>query len=220
MTQQEEKVLVESAFQALKACGWFSRTGLIPTEVTDRELAGFEEEMGLKLPPLYRTFLQSYHMDFHFWGIVHQIDGYTCPSPLTLFTGLKEARKGLLDFRSLAGDYFGAPLERYQHYLPIGLWDSDFLLWDLTKPENQVREDDWGESWTLVSLPHDEQWDEDFWKACGDPRVPNFKTLLDWFFCGTLIPEFEEENHLKVTYERMNNYDFLWHFYEDRWKEP
>ena len=44
MTQQEAKNYVEGAFQALKDRGWFLKTGLVPTGVTDREIAEFEAE--------------------------------------------------------------------------------------------------------------------------------------------------------------------------------
>lgn len=42
MTDQEARDYVEGAFQALKSRGWFQKTGLVPTGVTDREIADFE----------------------------------------------------------------------------------------------------------------------------------------------------------------------------------
>lgn len=223
MTPQEEKGFVERAFQTLKERGWFSQTGLVPTGVTDEEIAGFEEEYQIKIPSLYRAFLKSYQMNFHFCGISNGPDMYTCPRPLTLCTGIKELRDNMKEFRCIARTCFpyAAGPEQYGAYLPIGSWDSDWLLWDLSKPADRVAVDDpdFGASWLLVSFAHDEQWDEAYWKEGGDPAAPDFKTLLEWFFCGTLIPEFEEENGVKVTYERLNNYDFLWHWYEDRWRE-
>lgn len=223
MTIKEEKEFVERAFQTLKARGWFSQTGLVPTGVTDEQLAVFEEKYQIKIPSLYRTFLTSYQMNFHFWGISNGPDLYTSPHPLTLNTGMKELRDAMEEFRRSARKYFSyaAGPEEYGKYLPIGYWDSDLLLWNLSKPEDQVVVDDpdFGASWLLRAFAHDESWDEAYWKEEGCPAVPDFKTLLEWFFCGTLIPEFEEENRVKVTYERLNNYDFLWHWYEDRWKE-
>ncbi len=223
MTIQEEKEFVEQAFQALKARGWFSQTGLVPTGVTDGQIAAFEEEFQIKIPSLYRAFLQSYEIGFYFCGICNGPDMYTCPQPLTLCTGMKELRGSMEEFRRSAREYFSysAKPEEFGKYLPIGNWDSDWLLWDLSKPADRVIVDDpdFGASWLLVSFAHDEQWDEAYWREGGCPAVPDFKTLLEWSFCGTLIPEFEEENCVKVTYERLNNYDFLWHWYEDRWKE-
>lgn len=223
MTTQEEKEFVEQAFQKLKERGWFSKTGLVSTEVTDQEIDAFEEEFQIKIPSLYRAFLKSYQMDFHFWGISNGPDMYTCPRPLTLNTGIKELRDAMVEFRRAAREYFpySAGPEQYGKYLPIGNWDSDWLLWDLSKPADQVVVDDpnFGASWLLVSFAHDEEWDEDYWREGSCPAAPDFKTLLEWFFCGTLIPEFEEENCVKVTYERLNHYDFLWHWYEDRWRE-
>lgn len=223
MTPQEEKAFVEQAFQKLKERGWFSKTGLVPTGVTDGDITAFEEEFQLKIPSLYRAFLQSYEIGFHFWGVCNEPDLYTCPHPLTLNTGMNELREAMEEFRRSAQTYFSysAGLEEYGKYLPIGNWDSDWLLWDLSKPEDRVivNDLDFGSSWLLTSFAHDEQWNENYWKEGGCPAAPDFKTLLEWFFCGTLIPEFEEENCVKVTYERLNNYDFLWHWYEDRWKE-
>ena len=223
MTQQKEKEFVERAFQTLKERGWYSKTGLEPTGVTDEELDAFEEEFQIKVPSLYRAFLKSYRMDFHVWGISNGPDMYTCPRPLTLNIGMKELRDAIVEFRRAARGYFPycAGPEQYGRYLPIGLWDSDWLLWDLSKPEDQVIVDDpsFGASWLLTSFAHDEAWDEDYWREGGCPVAPDFRTLLEWFFFGSLIPEFEAENHVKVTYQRLNNYEFLWHWYEDRWKE-
>ena len=58
MTQQEAKNYIEGAFQALKDRGWFLKTGLVPTGVTDREIAEFEAESELKLPTLLKAFLK------------------------------------------------------------------------------------------------------------------------------------------------------------------
>ena len=219
MTQQEAKNYVEGAFQALKDRGWFQKTGLVPTGVIDREIAEFEAESELKLPTLLKAFLKSYRMDFDLWGIIHEVDFDTRPWPISLNNSVKELRINWAGFREIAADYGAAP-EQYGHFLPIGMWESDFLVWDLSRSENQVDAEDWGESWVLRSFPHDEAWDKEFWEEGGEPCAPNFKDLLDWYFYGTLIPEFEEDYQVRVTYERLNSYDFLWHYFEDRWKEP
>lgn len=219
MTQQEAKNYIEGAFQALKDRGWFLKTGLVPTGVTDREIAEFEAESELKLPTLLKAFLKSYRMDFDLWGIIHEVDFDTRPWPISLNTSVKELRINWAVFREIAADYGAAP-EQYGHFLPIGMWDSEFLVWDLSRREDQVDAEDWGESWALRSFPHDEAWDKEFWEEGGEPCAPNFKDLLDWYFYGTLIPEFEEDYQVRVTYERLNSYDFLWHYFEDRWKEP
>ena len=56
MTDQEARDYVEGAFQALKSRGWFQKTGLVPTGVTDREIADFEAETGRKVPALLKAF--------------------------------------------------------------------------------------------------------------------------------------------------------------------
>lgn len=50
MTQQEAKNYVEGAFQALKDRGWFLKTGLVPTGVTDREIAEFGGGVRVEAP--------------------------------------------------------------------------------------------------------------------------------------------------------------------------
>lgn len=216
MTDQEARDYVEGAFQALKSRGWFQKTGLVPTGVTDREIADFEAETGRKVPALLKAFLKSYWMDFELWGIIHEIDFDTRAWPMSLSTSVKELRTNWAVFWD-AADYGTAP-KRYGHFLPIGMWESDFLVWDLSRPEDQVNEEDWGESWVLRAFPHDEEWNEALWEEGGEPCAPDFKALLDWYFHGTLIPEFEEDYQVKVNYERLNSYDFLWHYFEDRWK--
>ena len=224
-TVQEEKEFVERAFQTLAARGWFEKTGLVPTGVTDGQIAAFEERYQLKLPSLYRAFLQSYQMDYSFhdslWGANDELN--LCPISLnTMVGGIMDGQ--MEEFRSRARgcfpDSYRAAPEQYGKYLPVGNWDSDWLLWDLSKPLEQVREGD-VRTWTLVSFPHDEEWDEACWAEGGFPCAPDFRTLLEWFFCGTLIPEFEETYQIKLTHERLTDYDFLWHWFEDleRWKE-
>lgn len=126
----------------------------------------------------------------------------------------------MIQFRKCATDIYSysADAEQYGKYLPIGYWDSDWLLWDLSKPLEQVDEED-ESTWALVTFAHDEEWDKEYWAQGGCPCVPDFKTLLEWYFCGTLEAEFEEDNGVKVTRERMRTWDFRWHWYEDRWKE-
>jgi len=221
---QQEKEFVEQAFQALKKRGWFAKTGLVSTGVTDQEIVAFEEKYQIELPSLYKAFLQSYKMDDSFnrsfWGIADD-DGLS-PCPIYLNTMPNNILSSDMDeFRVCARETFSysATPEQYGKYLPIGSWDSDWLLWDLSKPLDQVDEED-DRTWTLVSFAHDEEWDEKYWEEGGFARCPDFKTLLEWYFFGSLIPEFEAETGIKVTYERLTSYEFLWHWFEDpgRWK--
>lgn len=152
MTQQEAKNYVEGAFQALKDRGWFLKTGLVPTGVTDREIAEFEAESELKLPTLLKAFLKSYRMDFDLWGIIHEVDFDTRPWPISLNTSVKELRINWAVFCEIAADYGAAP-EQYGHFLPIGMWDSEFLVWDLSRREDQVDAEDWRELGAAVFPP-------------------------------------------------------------------
>ena len=111
MTDQEARDYVEGAFQALKSRGWFQKTGLVPTGVTDREIADFEAETGRKVPALLKAFLKSYRMDFELWGIIHEIDFDTRAWPMSLSTSVKELRTNWAVFWD-AADYGTAP-KRY-----------------------------------------------------------------------------------------------------------
>ena len=227
MNEQQEKEFIEQAFQTLKKRGWLPEP-LEPTGITDQAIAAFEEKYHIKLPSIYKAFLQSYRMDDEFF------DGFWCianvgdelrPWPITLFdmSSIGDSdflSRSINEFRKCATDIFSysAGTEQYGKYLPVGNWDSDWLLWDLSKPLDQVDEED-ERTWTLVTFAHDAEWDEKYWAEGGCPCIPDFRTLLEWYFCGSLETEFEEDNGVKVTQERMKNWDFRWYWYKDRWKE-
>ena len=159
-----------------------------------------------------------------FWCIANVGDELR-PWPITLFdmSSIGDSdflSRSINEFRKCATDIFSysAGTEQYGKYLPVGNWDSDWLLWDLSKPLDQVDEED-ERTWTLVTFAHDAEWDEKYWAEGGCPCIPDFRTLLEWYFCGSLETEFEEDNGVKVTQERMKNWDFRWYWYKDRWKE-
>ena len=228
MNIQQERDFIEQAFQTLKKRSWLSNPELEPTGVTDSEIAAFERKYQIKLPSLYKAFLQSYTMDDacfdDFWCIANVSDELR-PWPITLHsmspTVDGDSLSSLMNqFRNCAKNLFSysAGAEQYGKYLPIGNWDSDWLLWDLSKPSEQVDEED-ERTWTIVVFAHDAEWDQNYWVEGGFPCAPDFKTLLEWCFCGSLEAEFEEDNETKVTYERLHSWDFRDHWYEDRWKE-
>ncbi len=84
---REEK-FIEQAFQTLKERGWLSNPDLVPTGITDSEIAAFEEKYQIQLPSLYKAFLQSYKMDDacfdDFWCIANVADELR-PWPITLY---------------------------------------------------------------------------------------------------------------------------------------
>ena len=228
MNEQQEKEFIEQAFQTLKERGWLSNPDLVPTGVTDSEIAVFEEKYQIKLPSLYKAFLQSYKMDDacfdNFWCIA-DVGGELRPWPITLYnmspTVDSDSLSSLMNqFRNCAKNLFSysAGTEQYGKYLPIGNWNDEWLLWDLSMSLEQVDEED-ERTWTIVVFAHDAEWDQNYWVEGGFPCAPDFKTLLEWCFCGSLEAEFEEDNGTKVTYERLRSWNFRWHWYEDRWKE-
>ena len=46
----------------------------------------------------------------------------------------------------------------------------------------------------------------------------NLRTLFEWYFLGNLEQEFEAENQVKVSYERLNDREFCNSYWEERWK--
>ena len=107
MNAQQEKEFVEQAFQALKKRGWFAKTGLVSTGVTDQEIAAFEEKYQIKLPSLYKAFLKSYEMDYSFhdslWGITDELSPW--PISLNIMTD-SILDNEMKEFRSCAKGYF------------------------------------------------------------------------------------------------------------------
>lgn len=60
MTEQEVRDYVESAFQALKSRGWYADGTLVRAANTETDITAFETRRSLKLPRLYRAYLQSW----------------------------------------------------------------------------------------------------------------------------------------------------------------
>ena len=81
-----------------------------------------------------------------FWYIAI-VEDELRPWPITLFdmsptVDSNFLSSSMIQFRKCAanGYSYSAGAEQYGKYLPIGYWDSDWLLWDLSKPLEQVDE--------------------------------------------------------------------------------
>lgn len=226
MAQTEEQAFIEEAFHKLMERGWVKE--LLPSSITMAELEDFEKNYHLTLPLIFKEYVTAYQLpeaDFYINGIVCD-DGL---SPLWLmlngFGSLKDLTERLESFCEDVEEGREATAESCRHLLPIGDWGAGWgpLCLDLTKSENDADEDD-ESTWTLVWFDHEEfNWAAYYGGADGRlhgrPAAPNLRTLLKWYFWGSMEKEFEEEYQVKVNYERLNHDDFCDSYWEDRWKE-
>lgn len=226
---QTEKEMIEAMFQRCAERGWIKE--LVPSTITEQEIADFEEKYQLKLPHFYKSYLMTYqlphdHRDmFHINGITDYC-GEINPLWLALYsiTSISDLHTYMECFREIAEEYNSSP-EQCSKLLPIGDWGAGWgpLCIDLTKDEQQIEEDK-EETWSLVWFDHEEMDWSEYYKGengllHGTEAAPDFKTLLERYFCGSLEPEFEEENKVKVSYERLNSYEFCTSYWEDKWKD-
>lgn len=81
----------------------------------------------------------------------------------------------------MRGDFCELPDGCFQNLIPIGDWGAGWgpLCIDLSKPESEVDKDN-EETWSLQNRD-------------------------EWYFCGALEEEYEQENEEKPTYEWYQN---------------
>ncbi len=221
-----EKEFVEKAFQRCLERGWMKE--LIPSAITEQEIADFEEKYQVKLPSLFKAYLTTYRLpesDFEICGIADHA-GEISPLWLMLcgYANMKDLAEAVEGFRGDVDLYGDVTAKNCGNIIPIGDWGAGWgpLYLDLAKPEELVDEED-ESTWALRWFDHEEfHWDEYYLGKDGllhgTPAAPDLKTLLEWYFCGSLEPEFEEEYQVKVSYERLNNEEFCDSYWDDKWK--
>ena len=196
----EYKDFIEHAFWKLQERGWLEE--LIPSAITESDIAEFEQEYHIELPVLFKAYLMAYKLPRH-PGIVGLVYDYA----------EKEIRIGTIDWHDLTDDIsdlsedlecfreefedWNTPLdkEKYKNLFPIGYMDGWYCL-DLNRTN--------GADCPVVFLEYGGFWnnyyDEDG-VLHGECIAPNFHTLLEWYFCGSLEAEYEKLNHVTVNYE-------------------
>ena len=99
------------------------------------------------------------------------------------------------------------PEDCFRNLIPIGDWGAGWgpLCIDLSRPEDQVDEKR-KETWSLVWFDHEEfEWDEYYLGEDrllhGHEALPDLKTLLEWYFYGTLEDRFEQEEGIRPGYQ-------------------
>lgn len=224
---EKEKELVEKLFRRCAERGWIKE--LIPSSITLEEIEKFEKEHEVTLPSFFKAFLMAYQLpceDFEICGIAEHV-GEISPLWLLLYniSSMDKLSERIKIFQEDSEELCNIKAENCKKLILIGDWGAGWgpLCIDLAKDEALVdREDE--NTWSLVWFDHEEfDWkdyyeiDEEGWLH-GSPAAPNLETLLEWYFNGSLEAEFEEENQVKVSYERLNNYDFCSSYWEDKWK--
>ena len=105
-------------------------------------------------------------------------------------------------------DYEGIKI--YEYLIPIGDWGAGWgpLCLDLSR-EGKVDYQN-ADTWSVVWFDHEDfEWEQNYLGEDGllhgQSAAPDFKTLLEWYFCGSLEAEFEAATGVKPTYEWYQN---------------
>ena len=183
MTEQEVRDYVESAFQALKSRGWYADGTLVRAANTETDITAFETRRSLKLPRLYRAYLQSWrrmvpqpdsgeqwdkeyqdlirstHDSFRL-NALFQEEGDFGALWLELHCppeAMEELDERIENLKESQEELNGPlPEESFRYLVPIGDWGAGWgpLCLDLSRPEEQVDlEDD--STWSLVWVDHE-----------------------------------------------------------------
>ena len=213
MTEQQEAEFVEQAFEKLKERGWFADQELERSTVTEEEIAAFEAKHQVTLPSLYKAYLMSYRIPDreYIMSIAEDPnrDWEYSGGPLWLdlrgAVMMEELENWMESFQEIR-DYCDLPEESFRYLIPIGDWGAGWgpLCLDLSRegkvdPQNT-------DTWSVVWFDHEDfEWEQSYLGEDGllhgQSAAPDFKTLLEWYFCGSLESEFEAATGVKPTYE-------------------
>lgn len=107
-------------------------------------------------------------------------------------------------------DYCDLPEESFRYLIPIGDWGAGWgpLCLDLSR-EGKVDYQN-ADTWSVVWFDHEDfEWEQNYLGEDGllhgQSAAPDFKTLLEWYFCGSLEAEFEAATGIRPTYEWYQN---------------
>lgn len=212
-----EKEFMEQAFQRCKERGWISECK--PSTITEEQIIDFEKRYDIQLPKMYRAFLITYQLGLEdICGIVCSCDELR-PLGLMLYDvqSIAQLEEHIKIFREIAeiqnDEGQGQMAQMCTKLIPLGDWGAGWgpLCLDLTKPEELADPED-PDTWSIVWFEHEEfDWGTQYLGEDGllhgQPAAPNLQTLLEWYFCGSLEAEFEEETGIHVTYEWLNEDD-------------
>lgn len=192
MTNQEAKDYVEAAFRRLRERGWYADEELVPSTITEADIAAFEARHNIRLPALYRAYLRSWRrpipqpdgselwQDEHypdwvrsihgsFWldGLFQEEGGFgslwlELHCPPETMEDLEERIEILKEIQDVLDEPL--PEESFRYLVPIGDWGAGWgpLCLDLSRPEEQTDPAD-EDTWSLVWFDHEEfDWAEEY----------------------------------------------------------
>lgn len=209
MARTEEEI-VKRAFQKLIRRGAARESMFVPSTVTDGDIDAFERQYDVRLPALFRAYLKAYCYDFTTMCAPMPVDGAEHSEPesekglcwielialpqkeplVNLYAGMESFRRICTD-----KDLVNLKLERIRNFVPIGEWDGPLCI-DLGRTD--VHADD-PSSWQIC------RFDETVfdWKSAGyidgrgvvtgEKKFPDFRTLLDIYFCGKYDKAYERQ---------------------------
>ena len=222
MIQTEEK-FVKKAFQSLIRRGVASADMLIPSTVTDEELDAFEGHFDIRLPLLFRAYLKAYGDDFTVLSAPVPLDGMECGrtegekglcwlelTALPYGNPLKNLYASMESFRKICTNrnLVNLKLDRVKNFVPIGEWDG-LLCIDLSQTD--IREEN-PATWQICRFGETVfDWKgagyiDDRGVVTGERLLPDFKTLLEIYFCGKYDKAYEKQ--LRANGEEMPDYGF------------
>ena len=211
MSEQLEKEFIEQAFRKLKERGWFADQELERSTVTEEEIAAFEAKHQVTLPSLYKAYLMSKHI-MSIAGATDQdleFDGGPLWLDLRGAVTMEELEKWMEILQQIR-DYCDLSEESFRYLIPIGDWGAGWgpLCLDLSR-EGKVDYQN-ADTWSVVWFDHEDfEWEQNYLGEDGllhgQSAAPDFKTLLEWYFCGSLEAEFEAATGVKPTYEWYQN---------------
>ena len=209
MSEQLEKEFIEQAFRKLKERGWFADQELERSTVTEEEIAAFEAKHKAYLTS-YRIPDREYIMSIA--GATDQdleFDGGPLWLDLRGAVTMEELEKWMEILQQIR-DYCDLSEESFRYLIPIGDWGAGWgpLCLDLSR-EGKVDYQN-ADTWSVVWFDHEDfEWEQNYLGEDGllhgQSAAPDFKTLLEWYFCGSLEAEFEAATGVKPTYEWYQN---------------
>ena len=171
----------------------------------------------MTLPSLYKVYLMSYRIPDrkYIMSIMEDPNRDWEYSGGPLWLDLRgavtmEELENWMEILQEIRDYCDLPEESFHYLIPIGDWGAGWgpLCLDLSR-EGSVDPKN-ADTWSVVWFDHEDfEWEQSYLGEDGllhgQPAAPDFKTLLEWYFCGSLEAEFEAATGVKPTYEWYQN---------------
>lgn len=221
--EKYEEKFVKKAFQALIQRGVASEDMLTPSTVTDEALDAFEKNFDIRLPALFRAYLKAYCYDFSMIsapvpldGIGH--DGAEDEKGLYWIELMKLPRENPLgnlyasmeSFRKICTDknLVNMELTRVKNFVPIGECGGPLCI-DVNQIDAQT---DDPTTWQICRFDETVfDWEragyiDEQGVVTGERMFPDFKTLLEIYFCGKYDKAYERQ--LRANGEEMPDYGF------------